>query len=146
MAVLENYYQMVDNVIRNLGVDPDQCRGEQPGQWNLKRGSASVWVDVWNIQTDNGDRGYFQVMAPVMEIPVDNLGAFCKELLEINHTLYGVAFTINKNWCYIKMIREVEGLDENEVSAMLNRVGFYADDYDDKLKAKYGLTTGGRPS
>ncbi len=143
---LEKYYQMVDNVIKNLGVDPSACRGEQPGQWNLKRGSASVWVDIWNIETETGPRGYFQVMSPVLELPANNLSDFCKELLEINHTLYGVAFTINKNWCYIKIIREVDGLDESEVSAMMNRVGFYADDYDDKLKAKYGLTSGSRPA
>jgi hypothetical protein len=141
---LQPYFQMVENCISALGVDPASCRGEQEGQWNLRRGSASVWVDVWNIEMEGGPRGYFQCMAPVVEIPADNQAAFFKELLEINHTLYGVAFTIQSNWAYIKMIREVEGLEEAEISAMLSRVGFYADDYDDKLQAKYGTVTGGR--
>ncbi len=141
---LQPYYQMVEKCISAFGIDPVSCRGEQEGQWNLTRGSASVWVDVWNIDTEQGPLGYFQCMAPVIELPATNVDKFCQELLEINHTLYGVAFTINENWAYIKIIREVEGLEDSEVSATMNRVGFYADDYDDKLKAKYGVITGGR--
>jgi hypothetical protein len=141
MTELENYYEKVENVITNLGVPAAECRGEQQGQWELKRGSASVWIDIWNIEAENGTRGYFQTMAPVVELPTSKLEEFCKELLEINHTLYGVAFTINKNWAYVKMIREVEDLDENEISAMISRVGFYADEYDDKLKEKYNITS-----
>lgn len=133
---------MIDNIIRSFGVDPAACKSETPGQWNLKKGSAPVWIDVWQVQ--NEERGYFQVMAPVCQVPVNNQHLFTKELLEINHTLYGVAFTIFKDWAYIKMIREVDGMDQREAEAMINRVGNYADDYDDKLKAKYDLATADR--
>ena len=139
---LQQYYDMVDNIIKSLGVDPAACKSETPGQWNLKKGSATVWIDVWQVQ--NEERGYFQVMSPVCQVPVNNQHLFTKELLEINHTLYGVAFTIFKDWAYIKMIREVDGLDQKEAEAMINRVGNYADDWDDKLKAKYGLETANR--
>ena len=139
---LQQYYDMVDNIIKSLGVDPAACKSETPGQWNLKKGSAPVWIDVWQVQ--NEERGYFQVMSPVCQVPVNNQHLFTKELLEINHTLYGVAFTIFKDWAYIKMIREVDGLDQKEAEAMINRVGNYADDWDDKLKAKYGLETANR--
>ena len=139
---LQTYFDMVDNIIRALGVDPAACKSETPGQWNLKKGSAPVWIDIWQVQ--NEERGYFQVMSPVCQVPVNNQHLFTKELLETNHTLYGVAFTIFKDWAYIKMIREVDGLDQAEAAAMINRVGNYADDYDDKLKAKYGLETANR--
>lgn len=147
MQAIGNYYEMIDSIIRDLGVDPAACRGDQPGQWNLKKGSASVWVDVWQTKDANGnlqDYGYLQIMAPIMEVPVNNQHLFTKELLELNHSLYGVGFTIFKDWAYIKMVRELDGLDKNEAAAMFNRVGNYADDYDDRLKAKYGATTGQR--
>jgi hypothetical protein len=52
-----------------------------------------------------------------------------------------VAFTIFKDKAYIKSIRELEGLDKSEVKSTFDRIGIYADDYDDKLKAKYFPTT-----
>jgi hypothetical protein len=147
MQSIQHYYNMVEEVITGLGVDPATCRGDQPGQWNLKLGSASVWVDVFQSKDADGnliDYGYLQILAPVCEVPVNNQHIFTKELLEINHTLYGVGFTIFGNNAYIKAIRELEGLDKSEVSSTFNRVGVYADDWDDKLKAKYFPASGGR--
>jgi hypothetical protein len=143
MEPINNYYQMVEKVITDLGVDPATCRGENPGQWNLKKGSASVWVDVWKVE--NEDYGYIQIMAPIIEIPVEGRDIFMTEVLEINHNLYAVGFTKYKEWLYLKGIREVEGLDINEVSAMFNRVGNYADEYDDYFKNKYFGGSGQRP-
>jgi hypothetical protein len=133
------FYDMVENNIKNLGVNPIDCRGEKVGQWNMKRGSASIWIDVW--ETDKKDYGYFQCMAPVVKIPTKNTEAFYREILEINHNLYGVGMTKFQSWIYIKTIRELDGLDEGEMMAMLNRVGTYADDYDDILRDKYWGTS-----
>lgn len=126
---------LIENVIQSLGVDPQLCKGEKEGQYNLQRGSAAVWVDVW--QSEGQEYGYLQVMAPVLEIPPNNREAFYRELLDINHQLYGVAMTTYGSWVYAKSVRELEGLDENEARAILSRVGACADQYDDQLKAKY---------
>lgn len=134
MENMNQYYQMVENIIKSLGVDPAVCRGDKEGQWNLKKGSAPVWIDVF---TTENNYGYFQAMSPICEIPAVNTQAFFQEILEINHKLYGVGMTKYENWIYIKVIRELEGIDEKEMLAMFNRIGFYADDYDDYLKNKY---------
>lgn len=135
MADLNYYYSMVENVIRDLGVDPALCVGEKPGQWSLTKGSASVWIDVWG--TDNGFLGYLQIMAPVVQIPNSNRETFFREILDINHKLYGVGMTAYGDWIYIKTVRELDGLDQSEAAAMFNRVGNYADEYDDMLQEKY---------
>lgn len=132
---LAKYYEIVEEAIRELGVNPVVSRGEKPGQWDLKRGSATIWVDVFYI--DKNEAGYFQALSPIVKVPEDGDIDMFKELLEINHTFYGVAFTLYKDWVYVKAIREVNGLDQSEVLAMLNRIGFYADEWDDKLKEKY---------
>lgn len=132
---LQPYFQMVENCIRKLGVDPSICRGQNPGQWDLKKGSASVWIDVFKREQDHF--GYFQCMAPVVQIPQDNTKEFYEEVLEKNHTLYGTAMTKYKDWIYMKSIRELNGLDEDEMMATLNRVGTYADENDDYFKNKY---------
>ncbi|MBN1251957.1 MAG: YbjN domain-containing protein [Bacteroidales bacterium] len=132
---LQKYYQFAENCISILGVDPKVCRGEKAGQWNLKRGSANVWIDVW--ETEQKNYGYFQCMAPVIEVPTKNTEAFYREILEINHNLYGVAMTKFNSWIYLKTNRELDGLDQNEMMAMINRIGVYADQYDDLLRNKY---------
>jgi hypothetical protein len=143
---IQHYYDLIEGVIADYKVDPATCRGQQPGQWNLKFGSANIWVDVFQTKDAQGNPtqyGYFQALALVCDVPVDNQAIFTKELLEINHTLYGVAFTLFRDKTYIKAIRELEGLDKTEVRATFDRVSIYSNDWDDKLKQKYFGFTGG---
>jgi hypothetical protein len=145
---IQHYYTMFEQVLAEYKVDPTTARGQAPGQWNLKLGSASVWVDIFQSKDAQGNLaqyGYLQMLAPVCDVPVNNQHIFTKDLLEINHSLYGVGFTIFKDKAYIKSIRELQGLDISEIKSTLDRVGIYANDWDDKLKAKYGiLPPGGR--
>lgn len=139
MQDLSVYYQMVEESIALLGVNPTTVRTEKPGQWSLQKGSAPVWVDVFWMENNNC--GYIQVMSPIIEVPQNNTLAFYEELLRTNHNLFGVGFTQYDKWIYIKGIREVDNLQQAEVTAMLNRVGVYADDYDDLFKQKYQATS-----
>lgn len=143
MEPINTYYQMVENIITSLGVDPAICRSENPGQWNLKKGSASIWVDVWKVEGQ--EYGYIQIMAPIVDFPVSGRDIFMTEVLEINHNLYAVGFTKYKDSLYLKGIRELDGLDESEALALFNRVGNYADEYDDYFKNKYFGGSGQRP-
>lgn len=132
---LKPYYEMVESCIQDLGIAPDKTRGDKPGQWDLYRGSARVMIDVFTL--DNG-WSYFQCIAPIVKIPAGKKIEFYEEILEKNHSLYGVAMTKYKEWIYIKVIREIEGLDKSEMMAMLKRIGVYADELDDLYKNKYG--------
>lgn len=145
---IQYYYNLIEEMLSELGIHPATARGDQPGQWNLKLGSASVWVDVFQSKDAQGNpiaSGYFQVLAPVCDVPVNNQHLFTRELLETNHSLYGVSFTIFQQKAYIKSIRELQGLDKSEIKSTFNRVGVYADEWDDKLKTKYfTFVEGGR--
>jgi hypothetical protein len=132
---LASQYQIVEDAIRALGVDPVTCRRKTQGQWNLRKGSARVWVDLWYIESEK--RSYFQVMSPVVPIPKDNQEKFFEELLRINDKLFGVAFTVYDGWSWLKVIREVEEMSVKEAQAIMVRVGNYADLYDDRLQLAY---------
>ena len=69
----------------------------------------------------------------------DKLGLF-EELLKLNDSFYNVAFTMYDNSIWLKSIREVHGLDEDEVVAQIRRIGNYGDQHDDVLKQKYDTT------
>ena len=42
-----------------------------------------------------------------------------------------------ENWIYVLSLRETAGLDQSEIDATLDRVGFYSSDYYSKLTFKY---------
>lgn len=132
---MQNFFQVVEDSIRMLGIDPIACRGQKEGQWSLTKGSANVWIDCWYIEREK--RSYYQVMSPVMKIPAARQAELFQELLEINDKLFAVAFTIYDGWVWLKVIREADGMDANEAFALMTRIGNYADDYDDMLKNKY---------
>ena len=132
---LSKYYKMAEENIKQLGINPDTCKGPKPGQWSIKKGSASVIIDIFKKPTDKF--GYFQCLAPVSKIPETKTLDFTLEVLDINHTLFGVGMTKFKDWIYVKTIREVVGLDKTEMMASIQRIGIYADKYDDYFKKKY---------
>ena len=45
--MIQTFYKLVDDAITDLGLNPDEVRGEQPGQWNLKKGKFDIMVDLW---------------------------------------------------------------------------------------------------
>lgn len=132
---MQEYIELVETSIRALGVDPAACKGEKEGQYNLKKGNATIWIDVFDSQINK--QPYFQVMSPLIQIPNSNQPAFFQDLLEINYEIYGVAMVKFKDWIYVKTIRECDGLDQQEVDKALDRVAFYSDDYFNKLSFKY---------
>jgi len=129
------YFAVVEECIQKLGIDPKTTKGQKEGQWNLTKGSVKVYIDIIYIEKEK--RSYFQVMAPVMQMPRSNRDNLTLELLTINHQLYGAAFTVYNEHVCIKSIRECDGLDSSEAFATITRVGNYADYYDDILKQKY---------
>ncbi len=140
MTDLQPYYNLIEEVIKGLGIDPVTCRNKDKagnvvvGQWNLTLGSASIYVDVFDNVEGNP---YVNIGCPIMEVSTSNLLGLYEKLLTINYELYAAAFSINKGWVWLKIIRECEGLDIKEASAMFWRVGNYSDDWDDKLKAEF---------
>jgi len=134
---LKYYYDIIENCIHRLGVDPVSCRSKDTeGHWSLKRGDITVWIDVWFIERE--ERAYFQVVAPIMETPTDRATQFYEDLLRLNDQLFGVAFTLYNHWTCLKVIREVNGLDMGEAYNMITRVGNYGIEYLKKLSKKYG--------
>ncbi len=136
MQDLTPYYQMVERCFTALGIAPETSRTEQPGEWLVTKGDARIHVFVKYME-QNKD-AYFWAVAPVCEIASEEQRKFFyEELLETNHTLYSAAFTKYDKWIYIKTIRELRGLDVDEMYNLINRVGNYADMYNDILWAKY---------
>ena len=132
MDSLSYYAQVIEKAIAQIGLNPEDAKIEEH-KWTLKKGSVQIWVELYTFQ----NRVYFQVVAPIMDVPNVRTGELAMELLKLNNELFGVAYVIYNERVYLKSVREAEGLDISEAFATLLRVGNYADKYDNILKEKY---------
>ena len=141
MSILTDYYKIVEEVIKNLGIDPIECREMdeddivEDGQWNLSKGNASIWIDVFYDETNK--ENYFQVFCPLIEVPNGKMGEVATDALEIGHILFGIGFTRVENWLYLKHIRELTDLSKNEISNIIDRIGAYGEEYEEYFREKY---------
>jgi len=136
MEDLNKYYEIVEEGIRQSGVDPELCRTEHnEGQWNLKRGETELWVDLWHVEEEN--HTYFQVMTPVVSIPEDNKEKFYREMLDLNYQMIGAYFVTYKDGVYIKITKEAETLTPSELVILMNRVGYYGEVFEEGFKRKF---------
>jgi hypothetical protein len=138
---LEDYYELVEAVISNFGVNPVESRGDRSGNWVLQKGNTLVWIDVFNLKIEDSEYPHFQVCSPIFKIPENEQtkNNLFEEMLRINDTLFGVAFSIYENWTYVKVIRESAGLNEQEAMALILKVGNFADRYKAELSDKFSL-------
>ena len=133
---LEETGKLIENSIAGLKIDVAASRGAKPGQWSIKIKDASVWIDVFDFPTSPG-KFYLQVMSPLCAVPDKKKDEFSWDLLEINYKMYGSWMCKKENWIYVLSLRETAGLDQSEIDATLDRVGFYSSDYYSKLTFKY---------
>lgn len=136
MSTFDSFAFLIEQSIAELQVDPALCRGDKVEQWSLTYKGSTVWIDLFNFQ-DKPEKYYFQVMSPLLRIPDRNHEQIYKNMLEINHNLYGSWLTIKGDWMYCMCLREADNLDKSEIDATLDRVAYYSKDYYEKLRFKY---------
>ena len=129
MVNLAVYEKMINEFISSLGIDPEQCRRRPRPLWSLYKGSALVYIELF--KADNID--FIEASCPIMKLPSRNLLVFYRKLLELNFQLLGVKFLIRDEWVYLSENRQVLGMEFAELKAMVERVGSFADQWDDPL-------------
>jgi len=131
---LSTYYSMVDDVIYSLGLNVTESRKDK-GKWAFYRGSALVKIEVYHSKPN--DENYIHIYSPIMKVPKKDTEKFYKRLLEINNKLFQSAFSIKDGIAILRIIRECTNLDSKEIENMIQRIGYYADEYDDLLKNEF---------
>jgi hypothetical protein len=133
---IDQYAQTVEQILLGVGVDPTQARMNiQDGfGWSFRRGSAVI--EVYVSQQDG--TGYFQVLSPILHLPVANVLPLYRRLLELNLQLTNAALGVHLDVVYVFSERPLEGLDAVEANNIITLVAGYADELDDKLVTEFG--------
>ena len=68
MEDLTPYYEIIEQCIAKLGIDPAICRSDsRKGKWVLRKGSVQVTINIMYIERE--DRSYCHIVSPIMRVP-----------------------------------------------------------------------------
>jgi hypothetical protein len=99
------------------------------------RGSATVGINILEAQ------GILLLLSKIIKVPTENQTEFFKLLLELNYSAVSDgAFALDRETgtVYLRASRSIAGLDYEEFEEMLHSVATVADEWDDKLAARFG--------
>jgi len=135
-SALDQYAVTVEKILTSVGVDPSQARldTEQGYAWSFQRGSAIIEVYV----SQQGDRGYLQVLSPILHIPSSGLLPLYRRLLELNLSLTNASLGVYMDVVYVFNERPLNGLDANEANFIITQIAQYADEMDNELVNEFG--------
>ncbi len=121
--MIENYYKVVDEAVATLGLNAEEVRGEQPGQWNLKKGRFDIMVDIWEQENQQ----MFQVICPLCGVPEENREGFLLNLLQKNYGLSAMTYAVMDNIVFLKYTTEAAPLTAENMVSLLTKTAFYAE-------------------
>jgi hypothetical protein len=121
--MIDTYYKLVDDSITELGINAEETKGEQPGQWNLRKGNFDIMVDVWEQEK----QFLFQIVCPLCNLPDDNKEAFMLFLLQKNYGMSSMAYAIMEDSVYLKHTTEMHTLTKENIIMLLTKTAFYAE-------------------
>ncbi len=148
--MLDTYSTLIDAAIVKMGLNPEETRGDEPGQWQIFRGTIGIFIDVWK-PNQNSDWNYtgtqnaietFQVIAPITELPEPSkLLQFYEELLHMNFHLYKASLIINlkDNVLAVKYKSIADSLSEAEIIEAVESTGYYAEMLSEYYSKNYGV-------
>jgi hypothetical protein len=133
---IQQHVQTVESILSNLGINPVDARmdTEQGYGWTFQRGSAVIEMYV----VEQHGREYFQVLAPIMYLPMSGLLPLYRRLLELNLQISNASIGVHLDIVYIFNERPVAGLDAQEANFIIDRISEYADDLDNQLINEFG--------
>lgn len=125
----------VESILAQIGVDAAaaRMRVDTGYGWHFLRGSALIEVYV-----TPEERGYLQVLAPMMHLPQGNLLPLYRRMLELNLELTNAALGLHEDVVYLYHERLLEGLDAGEADVIIRRLARVADELDDALVEEFG--------
>src|SRR4051812_31557160 len=106
--MIESHYKLVEESITDLGINAEETRGEQAGQWNLKKGKFDIMVDVWEQE----NQFLFQIVCPLCSLPDQNKEGFMLYLLQRNYGMSSMSYAIMEESVYLKHTTEMNLLNK----------------------------------
>jgi len=149
MSTTAQATETIEKALIQLGVNPEEVRCSEPGQWLVFRDDFEIYIDVWEQQEltpwnyfkPEGELSVFQVSVPVFYMPETRKEELLEELLAANMNLFYGAFTYNPNEqvVLLKYKRLSENLQVSDGVETVEALGYYAEMTFKVLSEEFGL-------
>lgn len=147
---LLNYYAIIEDALRVVGIQPEEARCANEGEWQLQKGESEIYIDVWVPESVNQWQYYvaenpepiLQIMIPIGALQaITNRELLMADLLQLNAQLYYGAFIFNpeQNMVALQFKRLATGINQREVLEPINALGYYAENLSIMLKERFQL-------
>lgn len=145
---IESTSAIIEDALQQFGVDPNNARNEEAGQWTVYRNELEIYLDAWNLGTEQQALFYFQaenqpvfqVICPFCTVPTERYEEFLEEILEVNIPLYKVSLAVRNEGgvVCVKYRCLANNLTVAEVMEALDAVGYYAEFFSEVFGTEYG--------
>lgn len=139
----------VEEAISAIGVQPEECRGDESGQWMLMRDDMPIYLDAWEDQesnpwnyfTFNTDRTAFQISVPFCHAPTLKRDEFMEEMLVVNLNLLYGKFAYNAKDNVMALVYRIPGsaLQTDTLQQVVDGLCYYAEMTYHVLKDEFNL-------
>lgn len=146
---LEKLFAEIELAIQELDIDPQNARGDEPGQWMLVDNFTPVFVDAWqdnestpwNYFVYENDNTVFQLIVPAFYAPTLNRDAFFEELLTVNLNIHYAKFSYNhrENIIVLSIRKPGHTFSKTEFKPMIDALCYYAEMTYQVLKDEFHL-------
>lgn len=132
--IVEQHARIVEKILATIKVNAMRLDLEHGYGWTFRVGSAQIEVYI----AEQKDRGYLQVLSPIMHLPAGALLPLYRRLLELNLQLTNASLGVHLDVVYVFTERPLDGLDAGEANFIITQIATYADDLDNKLVSEFG--------
>lgn len=143
MTTTEMVKVYIKQLCTEIGTNADDIYDAKTGSWYFTRGSVSLELFMTSYETaDKRVRTFVRVFSPIYPIPQDpqDKADLFQGALEANAQYMGVKLSTiaSKGYLYAVAERDIDGMDYEEFTLLINDVGYWADQLDDYLKKTFG--------
>lgn len=134
---LQSQYKKVEEAIAHLGVNIEEARCAEEGQWLLFRSDLEIYIDVWHEEANEWsyhpnamNEITFQVVCPISKIEEnDKKLFFYEDLLQMNFYTQKVSYFVNKaeGMLACSHKRMMNDITISDLVEAVDAVGYYSD-------------------
>lgn len=149
MATFEEYNTLIENTLNLLGLNPEEARSSEPGQWVVYNGDTEIYIDLWEQKEANGWMYFkpegsvfiFQVISPVCILPKENREKLFEELLHNNLNMLYSSYTISteENILAVKFRRVCDEIRREDIVEAIEATGFYSETTFSAISDRYAV-------
>ncbi|MEK0421578.1 MAG: hypothetical protein EBV15_02565 [Bacteroidetes bacterium] len=147
--LLNNLNQAVEKAIHDMGINPEDTRGDEAGQWMLLREEMPIYLDAWEDTESNPwnyfvfekDKTVFQISVPFCYAPTLKRDEFFQEMLVVNLNLMYGKFTYNEKDNVAALVYRIPGMSfqTTDLQTIVDSLCYYAEMAYHVLKDEFNL-------